>query len=108
MHAFVGLVNYYRYMWGRLSHLLQPLTALTSTKVYFKWTDVKQQAFHKIRQIVTHETLLIYMYFNEIFDIHKDASYFQLVAVMSQNGKPIALYSRKLKTAKLRYKVTEN
>ena len=49
VHAFVGLVNYYRDMWARRSHLLKPLTELTSTKVKFKWTDVEQQAFDEIK-----------------------------------------------------------
>ena len=70
VRAFVGLVNYYRYIW---SHLLQPLTALTSTKIKFKWTDVEQKAFNKIKRIVARDTLLIYPYFNEHFDIHTDA-----------------------------------
>ena len=50
VRAFLGLVNYYRDMWARRSHLLQPLTALTSTKANFKWTDVKQQAFNKLNK----------------------------------------------------------
>ena len=33
---FIGLVKYYRYMWSRRSHLLQPLTKLMSDKVKFK------------------------------------------------------------------------
>mmetsp|Transcript_119887 Transcript_119887/g.346392 ORF Transcript_119887/g.346392 Transcript_119887/m.346392 type:complete len:738 (-) Transcript_119887:6878-9091(-) len=34
----IGLINYYRYMWKRRSHLLAPLTALLSTKKKFEWT----------------------------------------------------------------------
>ena len=41
MRAFVGLVKYYREIWDRRSHLLQPLTVLTSTKVTFKWIDIE-------------------------------------------------------------------
>ena len=40
VRAFIGLVNYYRDMWPRWLHLLQPLNLLTSSKVGFKWTDV--------------------------------------------------------------------
>ena len=96
VRTFVGLVNYYRDIWARRSHLLQPLTALTSTKVKFKLTDVEQWAFNKIKQIVAVDTLLIYPDFNEHFDIHTDASDFQLGSAISQNGKPIAFHSRKL------------
>ena len=60
VRASVGLLNYYRDMWAKRSHSLQPFTAITSTKVTFKWTDVKQQAFDKIKQMVARDTLLIY------------------------------------------------
>ena len=36
-----------------------------------------------------------------------DARYYQLGAVISQNGKPIAFYSQKLKSAQIRYTITE-
>ena len=62
----------------------------------FKWTDVEQKAFDKIKQIAARDTLLLYTDFNERFDIHTNASSFKLGAVISQNGKPITFYSRKL------------
>ena len=38
--AFIGLLEYYRDMWVKSTHLLHPLTALTSNKVNFNSTDV--------------------------------------------------------------------
>ena len=93
-------------MWFRRSHLLETLTALTSTKLMFKWTDVEQQAFDKIKQIVSCNALLIYLHFNECFDIHTDAINFQSGAVIIQNGKPIAFYSGKRTPAQSRYTTT--
>ena len=49
-----------------------------------------------MKRIVGQEVLLAYPNFNERFDIHTDASHTQLGAVISQNGKPITFYSRKL------------
>ena len=63
--------------------------------------------FDEIKQVVTHNTLLIYPYFNKRFYIHMNASYLQLGAVIIQDGKPIAFYSHKLTGPKTRYKVTE-
>ena len=83
-------------MWSKHLHLLQSFTALASTRVSFKWIDAKQKALDKIKQIVARNTLLIYPDFNECFDIHTDASDFQLVSFIIQYGKPIAFYSRKL------------
>ena len=39
--AFIGIVNYYRDMWAKQSHLLHHLTSLISHKVRFKWTDLE-------------------------------------------------------------------
>ena len=41
--GFIGLLNYYRDVWDRRSHLLHPLTALQKNKVKFKLTDVKTE-----------------------------------------------------------------
>ena len=41
------------------------------------------------------------------FEIHTDASDFQLGAVLSQRGKPLAFFSRKLNSAQKNYTVTE-
>ena len=59
--------------------------------------------FSEIKQVVTHDTLLIYTDFNKHFDIHMDASELQLGAGISQYGKPIASHSRKLTGQKKRY-----
>ena len=51
--------------------------------------------------------MLAYPDFSKRFDIHTDSSDYQLGAVISQEGKPIAFYSRKLSGAQTRYTVTE-
>ena len=45
-------------------------------------------------RVVACDTLLAYPDFNEWFNIHADASEFQLGAVIIQKGKPIAFYGR--------------
>ena len=56
---------------------------------------------------MTCDTLLTYPYFNETFKIHTNDSAFQLGGDISQKGKPISLYIRKLTDAQQRYKVIE-
>ena len=53
------------------------------------------------------DVLLAYPNFTKEFHIHTDASKTQLGAVISQEGKPIAFYSRKLSPAQTRYTTTE-
>jgi hypothetical protein len=107
VRSFIGMVNYYRDMWPMRSHLLAPLSALTSTTAVWKWTDEHQKAFDTMKVIIAKETLLTYPDFNKVFEIHTDASKLQLGACISQEGKPIAFYSRKLNSAQTKYTTTE-
>lgn len=107
LRSFIGMVNYYRDMWQKRSHILDPLTELTSKKKRFVWEKVHQEAFDKIKSIISKETMLNYPDFNLPFEIHTDASDRQLGAVIMQNGKPIAFFSRKLRPEQRRYTVTE-
>jgi RNase H-like domain found in reverse transcriptase len=59
------------------------------------------------KKIIAREVMLAYPDFNELFKIHTDASHYQLGAVISQKGKPIAFCSRKLNPAQTRYTTTE-
>ena len=49
VRVFIVLLNYYRDMWAKRSHLLHPLISLTSNKVKFKWADVEQKAFDEFK-----------------------------------------------------------
>ena len=107
LRSFIGMVNYYRDMWVRRAHTLAPLARLTRKTVPFVWTSVEQKAFNDMKKILSKETLLAYPNFEEPFEIHTDASDMQLGAVISQKGKPIAFYLRKLLPAQTRYTTTE-
>ena len=107
LRGFIGMINFYRDMWPRRSELLAPLTEMTSTKVPFKWTEVHETSFREIKKIIARETLLAFPDFNKSFEIHTDASKLQLGGIISQEGKPIAFYSRKLNPAQTRYTTTE-
>ena len=100
VRKFIGVVNYYCYICRRQSHMLAPLNKTTSIKEEFKWTNVEQDSFNKIKQIMAYDTLLTYTYFNEIFKIRINAIAFQLGAVIIQKVKSIAFYSRKLTGSK--------
>ena len=60
------------------------MMCLISANIKFKWTNVKQTAFDKIKQIVGCETLLSYPDFNLPFEIHTDASHTQLGVIISK------------------------
>jgi transposase InsO family protein len=107
LRRFIGMVNYYRDMWIRRSDLLAPLTALTSVKTRWAWTSIHQTAFTKIKEVLSQEVLLAFPNFSKPFHVYTDASDNQLGAVIMQEDKPLAFYSRKLNSAQRRYTVTE-
>ena len=64
-------------------------------------------AFGDIKKFMANETIINYPKFNEAFEIHIDASDRQVGAVIYQNGKLLAFYSRKLSSAQRNYTTTE-
>ena len=107
LRGFIGLVNYYRDMWRRRSHVLAPLTELTSDSVKWKWGEEEQKAFKEAKRIISKNAMLAFPDFNKKFVLYTDASKYQLGSVITQDNKPLAFYSRKLKDAQTRYTTTE-
>ena len=120
LRKFLGIVQYYRDLWEKRSHLIAPLTDLVGecghTKVTRKnktkkkawyWSDTHQDSFDKIKECLSRKVLLAYPKYGEVFDIYTDASTRQLGAVITQSGKPLAFFSRKLCKAQQKYSITE-
>ena len=107
LRRFLGLINYYRDMWARRSETLAPLTALSSPTTPWSWSTEHQAAFDKMKSIIGKTTLLTYPDFTKPFDIYTDASHIQIGAVITQDNRPIAFYTRKLNPAQTRYTTTE-
>jgi hypothetical protein len=107
LRSFLGFVNFYRQLWYHRSHIISPLTAITSDKAKWQWGPMQQQAFQCIRNTIARQVLLKYPDFTKPFDIFTDASDYQLGAVISQEGWPIAFYSRKLNNAQRNYTTME-
>ena len=107
---FVGMVQYYRDLWPRRSEILLPLTDLTKGKDKkgpIEWTPECENAFITMKRLIAKQVLLAYPDFNKKFTIYTDASDFQLGAVIMQEGKPLAFYSRKLTQAQRNYTTSE-
>ena len=94
-------------MWIKRIHVLAPLAQLISKNVKFEWGDKQRAAFAMAKRIMSQEVMLAYPNFHKPFQIHTDASYYQFGVVISQEGKPIAFYSRELNDTQTRYTTTE-
>ena len=101
------MINFYRYMWQKWSYLLAPLTSLTSKNVQYEWKNYHQKCFDAIKQVIGRELFLAYPDFNTPFETLTNAYKIHIGAVISQKGKPIAFYSRKMNSSKQNYTTTE-
>ncbi|KAL9266897.1 Transposon Ty3-I Gag-Pol polyprotein-like protein, partial [Drosera capensis] len=69
----------------------------------FVWNNEAEAAFQLLKQRVTEAPVSILPDFNEVFEVHCDASGVGIGGVMSQKGKPISFFSKKLNGAKRNY-----
>jgi RNase H-like domain found in reverse transcriptase/Reverse transcriptase (RNA-dependent DNA polymerase) len=103
----IGMVNYYRHMWPQRSHLLAPLSFLTSCTAKWDWIEQSQNGFEDMKKLIAKETLLTYPNIHKKFEIHTDGSNVQLEACISQEGRHVAFYSRILNPAQTQCTTTE-
>ena len=86
---------------------MAPLTKLVGKNTKFEWGQEQQKAFDEMKAIMSQETALAFPDFQKEFHVYTDASDYQLGAVIMQEGKPLAFYSRKLNQAQQGYTTGE-
>ncbi len=100
--------------------MLAPLTSLVgecgqtkttkargAKKVPWHWDEVHQRAFNHGKATIAKDVVLAYPDYSKVFKIYTDASSKQLGAVIAQDNRPIAFFSRKLSDAQRKYSVTK-
>ena len=100
--------------------MLSPLTNLvgecghtkakraTKTKhTSWHWDDVHQTAVDNIKTAIAKDVVLAYPDYSQGFEIYPHSSKFQLGAIITQNNRPLAFFSCKMKTAQQKYSMTE-
>lgn len=91
MRSFLGLVNFCARLIPDLAILSEPLRILTRQNVKFFWGQKQKESFRKLKEKLTNEETIGYMYFDTvaILQLVTDASLVGLEAVMLQiqNGE---------------------
>lgn len=95
---FVAFANYYRKFIPSFAEIAKPLSDLTRKREEFRWTEVHQKAFEKLKNSLISPKILQYPDFEKQFIIKVDASSLGCAGVLLQekNGidMPIAYFSK--------------
>ena len=73
LRSFLGLPSYYRRFVPAFSKVAEPLFSLTRKDVTFKWSEICDKAFQKLKTLLTSAPLLIFPNFKKEFILETDA-----------------------------------
>ena len=76
-------------------------------KAPWHWDEIHQKSFDQVKATICKDVALAYPDFSKPFVIYTNASATQLGAVITQDNRPLAFFSRKLSDTQKRYSVTE-
>ncbi len=83
---FLGFANFYRRFIRSFSQVAAPLTALTSIRSHFTWSEVAQNAFDHLKRLFTSAPILITPDPTRQFIVEVDASDVGVGAILSQRS----------------------
>ena len=110
--SFLGLCSYYRRFVRDFSHIARPLYKLTEGQREFRWTSECEDAFRRLKALLTTAPILAFPTTDGLFILDRDASSTGLCVVLSQvqggggDEKVIAFHSRSLSKSERNYCVT--
>lgn len=111
LQRFLGFANFCRRFIRGFSQVAAPLTALTSSKTLFSWSEAAQFAFDHLKRLFTSAPILIMPDPKRQFIVEVDASDVGVGVVLSQRSPqddrihPCAFYSHRLSPAQRNYDV---
>ena len=109
---FLGMTGFFRRFCQNFADVVAPLTNLLKKEVKFVWTPVEQEAFEKVKSMLTCEPVSKAPDFSKPFQLAVDASAIGMGAVLMQvddneNDHPVSFYSKTLDKHQQNYTVAE-
>lgn len=103
LQTFLGMVTYLAAYIPHLSDCTNNIRKLLKKDVEFQWHDEHQQAFEKLKHLISNANALQYFDPKKPTIIQVDASQYALGAALIQENKVIAYASKSLTDAETRY-----
>lgn len=91
---FLGMITYLSCFLPKLTDISEPLRKTLLKNVKWTWTQEQEEAFQRIKILVTKSPVLSYHNVNKPVTIQCDALQVGLGAVFLQNGRPVAFASK--------------
>ena len=104
VRSFHDLASFYRRFLRDFSSKAAPLNELVKKKTNFECGEKQEQAFDQLKKDLTTAPVLVLLNFDSTFEIDCDASGTGIGAVLKQEGRPVAYFSKKLSGAVMRVK----
>ena len=101
VHIFLGLTGWYKIFNPSYAQIASPITITLKKAKEFVWTPSVEDAFQILKEILSRAPILALPKFSKPFMVTTNASGQAIGRVLSQEGKPIAFESRKLRDHKL-------
>lgn len=99
----LGTINYLAKFVPNMSAVTEPIRKLLKEENEFIWAHEQQQAFEKLKDIITRNPVLSFYNVSKPVTVSCDASQCGLGAMLIQDNKPVAYASRSLTDAESRY-----
>ena len=103
VRGFLGLAGWCRLFVKEYAFITEPLTQLTRKDEDFSWSEVRNQAFNKLKEILASKPVLKLPDFEKTFKVIVDACGQGIGGILQQDHHPIAYESRQLRIYEKNY-----